>query len=123
MPVISFEIRNHVRAPNCRELDFTMRSLGLQQIIDTPTCISFCNGSEIKSKIDLISTNSELDWNLSDHLAVMTTRKKSWVNPLLTVEKGHFSFESSSHIFNFKFGYFSYLFDNSFQYQSYFFRI
>ena len=46
-------------------------------------------------------------------------------NPFLTVEKGHFSFETSSQISNFKFGYFSYPFDNSFQYQyqSYFFRI
>ena len=47
------------------------------------------------------------------------------MNPFLTVEKGHFSFETSIQISNFKFGYFSYPFDNSiqYQYQSYFFRI
>ena len=46
-------------------------------------------------------------------------------NPFLTVENGHFSFETSSQISNFKFGYFRFPFDNSFQYQyqSYFFRI
>ena len=72
-----------VRAANTSELFFTMGLLGLRQVIDKPTRISTRNDSVTKSRIDLIFTNSDfvkaarvLDSNLSDHMAVMVTRKK-----------------------------------------------
>ena len=67
-----------------RELDFTTQSLGLRQLINQPTRIAFRDGVRSTSKLDLIFTNSDcstdsrtLDLNLSDHLAVCTTRKKA----------------------------------------------
>ena len=69
---------------SCRELDFTMQSLGLRQVIETPTRTVIREGILSSTRIDLIFTNSDsvadastLDMNLSDHLAVSITRKKS----------------------------------------------
>ena len=66
-----------------KELNFTTRSLGLAQLVNEPTRISFRNGVAKNSKIDLIFSNSDyvretatLDLNISDHLAVFLTRKK-----------------------------------------------
>ena len=71
-----------------KELDFTTKALNLRQVIDSPTRITFRDGEYISSKIDLIFTNSDvvqsskvLDLNLSDHQAVMVTRKKTYVKP------------------------------------------
>ena len=71
-----------------KELDFTTRSLNLKQYVPSPTRITFRDGTCNQSKIDLIFTNSEfihsarvLDLNLSDHQAVMITRKKVYVKP------------------------------------------
>ena len=71
-----------------KELNFTMRSLGMSQLIKEPTRPSHRNGQDTSSLIDLIFTNSDsisntklLDINISDHLAIMTTRKKSYVKP------------------------------------------
>ena len=69
-----------------RELDFTTQSLGLKQLITTPTRYSFRNGVAKNSKIDLIFSNSDfiahtstLDLNIGDHLAVLVTCKKTAV--------------------------------------------
>ena len=71
-----------------KELDFTMKSLGLTQLIHEPTRLSFRNGSDTSTILDLIFTNSEaiinprlLDLNLSDHMGVMVTRKKVSIKP------------------------------------------
>ena len=72
------------KAPNVRELDFTMKSLGLYQLVKEPTRIVYNDGIRKTSTLDLIFTNSQyiqntktLDLNISDHSAVMTTRKKN----------------------------------------------
>ena len=77
---IDFSDRTLVKT---RELDFTTRALGLTQLIDTHTRVAFRNGIASETIIDLIFSNSEhiavaktLDSNLSDHLAVVATRKK-----------------------------------------------
>ena len=66
-----------------KELEFMTRSLGLEQKIKGFTRSALRNGTLSESKLDLIFTNSEyimdarsLDYNISDHLAVMVTRKK-----------------------------------------------
>ena len=66
-----------------RELDFTMRSLSLNQLVKENTRTSNRNGKMVGTCIDLIFSNSEhitcsrtLDYNISDHLAVLVTRKK-----------------------------------------------
>ena len=76
------------KSSTVRELDFTMNSLGLSQLVKEPTRIVFNNDLRKTSTLDLIFTNSEfiqstrtMDLNISDHLAVMTTRKKVWVKP------------------------------------------
>ena len=68
-----------------KELDFTMKSLGLVQLIDEPTRPSHRLGTDTSSTLDLIFTNSmiiceagTLDINLSDHLAIWATRKKKF---------------------------------------------
>ena len=77
---IDYNDRNSVKT---RELDFTTRSLGLTQLIDTHTRIAFRNGIASESTIDLIFSNSDhieaartLDYNLSDHLTIVVTRRK-----------------------------------------------
>ena len=76
------------KSKNYKELDFTSKSLGLKQLVKFPTRTSFRNGVIKESIIDLIFTNSEctlnaqsMDFNISDHLTVMVTRKKIWVKP------------------------------------------
>ena len=71
-----------------KELDFTMKALGLRQFVNEPTRSYFKNGMLRESTLDLIFTNSEfikstkvLDMNISDHQAVMITRKKSYIKP------------------------------------------
>ena len=66
-----------------RDLDFTTRALGLTQLVKSDTRATFRNGITTGTKIDLIFSNSDhiansttLDLNISDHLAVMVTRKK-----------------------------------------------
>ena len=70
--------------PEYRELDFTTRSLGLRQLITSPTRITFREGTIIENTIDLLFSNSEhivtaktLDFNISDHLGIMVSRKKT----------------------------------------------
>ena len=71
------------QAPSTKELDFMTRSLGLREIVKTPTRVSFHEGVKSQTCIDLIFTNSDfvlrakiLDMNISDHLCVLMTRKK-----------------------------------------------
>ena len=71
-----------------KELTFTMKALGLTQVINSPTRTHFRNGMAKSSLLDMIFTNSEhvkaaktLDLNLSDHLAILVTRKKTWIKP------------------------------------------
>ena len=65
------------------ELDFTTRSLGLAQLIDIHTRTAFRNGVPSETTTDLIFSNSDfiinaktLDYNISDHLSVVVTKKK-----------------------------------------------
>ena len=74
------------KSPAFKELDFTSRSLGLIQLIPVPTRFYLSNGVIKHSRLDLVFSNSEtiqsaktLDINVSDHLAVMVTRKKTRV--------------------------------------------
>ena len=67
-----------------KELEFTARSLGLKQLVKDHTRIAHRNGQVSKTKLDLIFSNSDfiaetrtLNYNISDHLAVAVTRKKS----------------------------------------------
>ena len=71
------------KASRTKELEFTARSLGLSQIIKADTRISRRNDVMNGSQLDLIFTNSDhvadaktLDYNISDHLAILVTRKK-----------------------------------------------
>ena len=66
-----------------KELDFMAKALGLSQKIDGFTRSALKNNVLSETKLDLIFTNSEhikeaktLDYNISDHLAVVVTRKK-----------------------------------------------
>ena len=85
-----------LKAPNVKELDFTMKSLGLSQLVKERTRSVHSNGICKTSILDFIFTNSQytlntktLDLNVSDHLAVMITRKKIWVKPTKLEFKGH----------------------------------
>ena len=76
------------KSPAFKELDFTTKAIGLSQLIKEPTRLHFSNGVDNSSILDLIFTNSDyvdegklLDINISDHIPVMVTRKKSWVKP------------------------------------------
>ena len=69
--------------PSYRELDFTTKSLGLREVINAMTRISFREGVRTETAIDLLFTNSDfisnsetLNMNISDHLGILTTRKK-----------------------------------------------
>ena len=71
-----------------KELNFTTKSLGLRQLINSPTRTAFRDGTPTESTLDLIFTNSDyiagsqtLDFNISDHVGIMATRKK---NPVKT---------------------------------------
>ena len=71
-------------SPGFKELDFTTKSLGLNQLIESPTRSVFRDGIITENRIDLIFSNSEhvadsktLDFNISDHLGIMVTRKKT----------------------------------------------
>ena len=77
---INFKDKGQART---RDLDFTTRALGLTQLIQASTRTAFRNEALIESQLDLIFSNSEhiaeaktLDYNVSDHLAVLVTRKK-----------------------------------------------
>ena len=70
-------------SPSWKELNFTSGVLGLKQLINSPTRVSYRNNAVTETTIDLIFSNSDfvksagvLDLNLSDHMAVMVTRKK-----------------------------------------------
>ena len=74
------------KTASTKELDFTMKALGLTQVVKEPTRTAFKNGTSSSTLLDLIFTNSPyikatstLDMNLSDHLAVLVTRKKVMV--------------------------------------------
>ena len=74
------------KSPPAKELTFTMKALGLTQVINSPTRTHFRNGMAKSSLLDMIFTNSEhvkaaktLDLNLSDHLAILVTCKKTWI--------------------------------------------
>ena len=43
-----------------RELDFTMKSLGLKQLVREPTRIAFRQGTSWRTILDLMFTNSEV---------------------------------------------------------------
>ena len=83
------------KSPSFKELDFTMKSLGLTQLISEPTRNNIRNGIDNSSVLDLIFTNSDFisraelfDINLSDHIPVMTTRKKLYVKSKKVEFKG-----------------------------------
>ena len=69
-----------------RELNFTTQALGLKQFISLPTRYSFRDGTIKHSTLDLVFSNSDFDsraktlnLNISDHRAVVITRKKIFV--------------------------------------------
>ena len=71
------------RSPAFKELEFVTKSLNLTQLVPSPTRFFFRNDVMSHSKLDLIFSNSDcikkaqvVDWNISDHQAVMITRKK-----------------------------------------------
>ena len=83
------------KSPPCKELEFSMGSLGLRQLVKESTRLSFRNGVDSSTTLDLIFSNSEvinkvetLNMNLSDHLVVKVTRKKTWVKPKKIEFKG-----------------------------------
>ena len=74
------------KSKDFKELDFTMKSLGLNQLVHEPTRIAHRQGVTSRSTLDIIFTNSDvtseaktLDINLSDHLAVWALRKKVYI--------------------------------------------
>ena len=76
---------NDKKSCSYRELDFTTQSIGLRQVIESPTRSVFRDGVLASSKIYLFFTNSDciegtrtLDMNLCDHMAVSITRKKTY---------------------------------------------
>ena len=78
-----------------KELDFTMKSLGMTQLIHEPTRLSFRDGLDTSTTLDLIFTNSEailglglLDINVSDHIGVMVNRNKVKIKPHIIDFKG-----------------------------------
>ena len=81
-----------------RELDFLSRSLNLVQLVKEDTRTSIRDEQTKGTCIDLIFSNSEfikstktLDYNISDHLAVVVNRKKG------KVEKGKVDFLGRSY--------------------------
>ena len=77
---------NDKHSAKTKDLDFTTRALGLTQLVKTDTRTALRNGIVTSTKIDSIFSNSEhiassitLNFNISDHLAVMVTRKKKSV--------------------------------------------
>ena len=74
---------NDKLSPKPKDLDFMTKALGLKQLVNQDTRTSVRNGIVTGTRIDLVFFNSEhiassttLDLNISDHLAVMVTRKK-----------------------------------------------
>ena len=74
---------NDKTSPAYKELDFTTKSLGLRQLISSPTRTMHREGILTETTIDLLFTNSDqisdrgcLDLNISDHLGIWTTRRK-----------------------------------------------
>ena len=74
---------NDKASPKTRDLDFTTKALGLTQLIKSDTRMTVREGVVSGTRIDLIFSNSEnvactttLDFNISDHLAIIVTRKK-----------------------------------------------
>ena len=72
--------------PAFKELDFITKALSLRQLISNPTRTMFRDGLPTETIIDLLFTNSEhvretgvLDLNISDHLGIWATRKKTRV--------------------------------------------
>ena len=68
-----------------KDLEFTTRALGLNQLVKSHTRIAFNNGVNTSTKLDLIFSNSDciaevktLNYNISDHLAVAVVRKKKY---------------------------------------------
>ena len=77
---IDFRDRN---TPSYKELDFITKSLSLREVIKSPTRVSFREGVKTEKAIDLIFTNSDfishtetLNFNISDHLGILVTRKR-----------------------------------------------
>ena len=71
-------------SPAYKELDFTMKSLGLRQVINSSTRVARMGDRMTNTLLDLIFTNSDsihtgttLNLNVSDHLAVCASRKTS----------------------------------------------
>ena len=84
--------------PSFKELSFTTQALGLRQLVNSPTRYSFREGIPTNTTLDLIFSNSDcisstrtLDLNLSDHLAVLVTRKK------ITLKKEKVEFKGRSY--------------------------
>ena len=74
---------NDKQSNKTKDLEFTTRAIGLNQIIKSSTRTSFRNETKTEYLLDLIFTNSDhiseakvLDYNISDHLAILATRKK-----------------------------------------------
>ena len=81
--------------PAYRELDFSTKALGLKQLIKFPTRTTFREGALSESTLDLIFSNSEylseprpLDFNVSDHVGILVTRKKTPVKSKKITFKG-----------------------------------
>ena len=71
-------------SPAYKELDFTTKSLGLKQLVSSATRLAFRDGIISETILDLLFTNSEhvsnmqvLDFNISDHLGILATRKRT----------------------------------------------
>ena len=76
---------SYKQAIKTKELDFMAKLLGLKQVIKSSTRTSFRDEIKLESQLDLIFTNSDhvaeaktLNYNISDHMAVLVTslRKK-----------------------------------------------
>ena len=74
---------NDKKSPKTKELDFMAKSLGLSQLVKSSTRTALTNNALSETKIDLIFSNSDyiiesrtLDYNISDHLAVLVNMKK-----------------------------------------------
>ena len=74
------------KRPSYKELSFTTQSMGLKQWIKGTTRYAFREGVPTNSTIDLIFSNSDcisrvqtLDLNISDHQAILISRKKVYL--------------------------------------------
>ena len=83
------------KSPPFKELDFSMKALGLRRVVKDPTRVVFREGVETSTMIDLIFTNSEvvnkvnlLDKSIRGHMGARLTRRKSWVKPVEIQFKG-----------------------------------